>query len=170
MVPAYLYGNEPVLLKAYAGEYQDMHLGLDGNVANVNASFRFKEFYYGSKYTPAAYVAIHEGEDKNNSFQFLVTNNGEKDKRLIAGYRIIENGEEVKIESLQYVEKSDDIKVKIEFNNGVVKLCLNDGKIETVNTKLKNVKSYISVSSSSAEFLLPINKSLKERDALKRAP
>jgi len=171
MASGYSYGSNEFFLEAHAGEYQAENIGSEARNIRINASFGLEKFYYGSKYTPAAYVGLHQGEDRTNSFQFIITNNGEKDKRLIAGYRVIENGEEVKYESLEYVEMNERVKIKIEFNDGLVEFYLNNGSCIKVKTNLEKVRPYISVSSGAAKFLMSPNKSLKNgtREEL-RAP
>ena len=124
----------------------------------------------GSASWPAsAYIGFHQGQDRNNSVQFLIIKNKETDQFLVSGYRVVEAGKEVQVASLANLPLDAKIPVELSFDSGLVLIQAGNNPPVSIQTALTSVSYYVSVSSGTAEFEVNPNPSFK-RDALKRAP
>jgi hypothetical protein len=141
-----------VKLSANSGEFHVKTFG-PASTQNSQAVFlRLIEFRNSPKWPSAAYVGFYEGENRDNSVQFLVIRNNITDDYMVSGYRIIENGREVKIESIANIQLNSKTKVNLTFNNGLVTIKLTEKNPISFQTSLKKVTPYVSVSSAVAEF------------------
>jgi len=61
------------------------------------------------------------------------------------------------------VERSQPLRFSIVFNNGLVLISVNDEKVITERTLLRQVAPYLSVSSGTAEFKFTVFKGDKVR-------
>lgn len=143
---------EVLSLSAHAGEFNVKTLGPAWAVTQVSASARISKFNGTAAWPPAAYVGFYQGPDRNHSVQFLIIRNHETDPYVVAGYRVIEGGREVRVESLENLPLNSEARVHMSFANGMVTLRLNNGTAHTINTKLRTVAPYVAVSSSTGEF------------------
>jgi hypothetical protein len=139
-------------LSAFPGEFNVKTLGAVTSAGKISTSARILKFNGTDAWPPAAYVGFYEGPDRKRSIQFLIIRNRGKDPYLVAGYRVIENGRETRIESLDNLPLDARVRVHLTFVKGVVTLKLNDREPHTIRTPFTNVAPYVAVSSGTGEF------------------
>lgn len=151
---AFAVRAENISISAEPGTFNAKTLGTPSAQAMVSASFRLTAFDGARGWPPAAYVGFHQGPDRNNSFQFLIIRNTETDSYVVAGYRVMEDGCEVKQASLENLPLGAASKVRLSFANGNVRLVMDGGSPVSIRTRMTEVSPYVSVSSGSAEFII----------------
>jgi hypothetical protein len=139
-------------LDAKAGEFNAKTFGVPSSEASFSAGILLKGFEGAPGWPPAAYVGFFQGKNRNDSFQFLVIRNKPEDSYVVAGYRVVQGGKEVQVSAIDNLPLGKIASVELRFNNGVVTLVVPGQKPITVQTHLKKVSSYASVSSSTVEF------------------
>lgn len=137
---------------AAAGEFNVKTIGEVSSSSAISGTLRIVGFNGTASWPPGAYIGFYQGPNRNQSVQFLVMRNREKDSHLVAGYRIVEDGRETKVESLTQVPLKATLRVILQFRDGIFSLVLDDAPAITVRTPFKEVAPYVSVSSGSAEF------------------
>lgn len=146
--------HDEFVLDASSGTYNSQDIGEPSDTHSLKAVLAFSEFKHDGKWPPAVYIGFHEGDDKNNSFQFLIMRNKIEDDYIVAGYRIIENGEEVQVKSVKQFGLHDEPSVDISFNEGEASISVDGDTAIKIKTKLKLVKPYISVSSCTGKIII----------------
>ena len=142
----------PLSLSAAPGEFDAKTLGAHTVKTAITATIQLTKFR-GTKAWPAgAYFGFHEGEDRKNSFQFVLMRNTNADSRLITGYRILKDGKEQTAQVIERVPLDVHAKIKLSFDNGLVVLQVGKGDPIRIKTSLRKVAPYVSVSSGSANF------------------
>ncbi|GGP22041.1 hypothetical protein [Silvimonas iriomotensis] len=142
----------PVTLSAAPGQFDFQVVGTSAKKVVVSASIRLTRFSDTEGWPPAAYLGFFQGEDRNNSVQFLVIRNKKEDTFLVAGYRIVENGAEVKSVALTNMPLDSKTNVTVSMENGLVTVSLPPRVLVSFQTDLGEVTPYISVSSGAAQF------------------
>ena len=143
---------ETLLLTAGSGEYSAGPIGDAAETVSISTSFRITAYDSSPDWPTAAYVGFFQGENRNESFQFILIRNGGNAPYLTAGYRIVENGEESHVKSLANLGLDSIAIIKLEFNKGTVTVKYGKQDPIQVKTNLTKVTPYVSVSSGSAEF------------------
>jgi len=143
---------ETLLLTARPGEYSAGPIGDDAETLSISTSFRITAYDSGPDWPTAAHVGFFQGENRNESFQFIIVRNDGNAPYLTAGYRIVESGEEAHVKSLAYLGLDSSAIIELEFNKGVVTVKYGKQESFKVKTNLTRVTPYVSVSSGSAEF------------------
>jgi hypothetical protein len=67
------------------------------------------------------------GEDRSSSVQFVLIQNNASDDYLVAGYRVIESGEDVNVVALDTIRVGDPVEVSMTFADGFTTIVLEDG-------------------------------------------
>jgi hypothetical protein len=143
---------ETFTLSAKPGEFNPKPLGTPSVRGVLSASLKLTKFAPSKGWPPAAYVGFFQGKNRDNSVQFLIIRNQETDPYVVAGYRVIENGKEVKVASLANLPLDGNAQATISIDNGLVTLNLAPQAPVTFRTSLTEVSPYVSVSSGTAEF------------------
>lgn len=143
---------ETFSLSANPGEFKPKVLGTPSSRGSVSATIELTKFAPAKGWPPAAYVGFFQGKSRDNSVQFLVIRNNETDSYVVAGYRVIEAGKEVKVASLANIPLTTKAKVFLSIDSGVVTLKFPPSSPVTFRTNLTEVSPYVSVSSGTADF------------------
>jgi hypothetical protein len=147
---------EKITLAAGPGQFEARQLGKPSTKEAFGAALEITKFNQAEKWPTAAYVGFFQGKNRDESVQFLVIRNKPTDNYLVAGYRIIEGGREVKVESLGNVPLTANVSLRMSIDNGLVTLnFLSDPPI-SFQTSLKEVAPYASVSSGIANVLFRV--------------
>jgi len=143
-----------ITLEAPPGEFRTHDIGAKSAQSSFSVTIVLTALDRHSDWPPAAYVGFYEGEDRNSSVQFVLIQNNSSDDYLVAGYRIIEGGEEAKVVALDTINVGEPVEVSMTFADGLTTIVLEGGHTRQERTKLKLVTPYVSVSSGSATFEL----------------
>ncbi|MEW8061070.1 MAG: hypothetical protein AB2791_17815 [Candidatus Thiodiazotropha endolucinida] len=152
------YGEKYATLSAPPGHFDSVDLGAASEELVIEAKMSFTSFNRSADWPPGAYVGFYDEKDRNNKFQFLIMKNKKTDNYVVAGYRVIESGKEVKVASISYFALNEKVSHKLKYFNGKVKICISGHNPVEITTKLRKVIPYISVSSGEAEFEVALNK------------
>lgn len=133
-------------------KFESQLVGVLSKQSSVSAAIKFTRFNESEAWPPAAYVGFYRGEDRNNSVQFVIMRNKKDDSFLVAGYRVVENGAEVKYAGLTNLPLDSRTSVTVSVDNGLVTVCIPPRVLVSFQTNLSEVSPYISVSSGAAEF------------------
>ncbi|MGI9296015.1 MAG: hypothetical protein ACR2PS_18685 [Pseudomonadales bacterium] len=141
-------------LEAMSGEYNLVEL--DESAEEVSFSVKLKLTGYNSNadWPPAAYAGVYQGRNTNDSVQFFITKDRPTDNYVVAGYRVIEFGQQIKRVHLSSLELDRRANVHISFAHGLVTVALEGVEPVKIETDLDFVKPYISVSSGTAKFAI----------------
>lgn len=142
----------PLKLSAPPGQYQASDLGAPSEAATIALKFSLTAFDVDARWPPAAYVGFYQGKNRSESIQFMIVRNKQADSYMVAGYRLIENGQETKIVSLENIELNKSVDIFMSLSKGTVTLRLNHGRPIEIHTNLTVATPYASVSSETAEF------------------
>lgn len=145
--------GEKITLAAGPGQFSARELGTPSVKGSFAATLEIAEFNPSEKWPTAAYVGFCEGKNRNESVQFLVIRNKPTDDYLVAGYRIIEGGREVKVESLRNVPLTARVSVRMSIENGLVTIKYLSEPPVSLQTSLTEGTPYASVSSGVANVL-----------------
>ena len=143
---------EKFSLSADSGKFKKKTLAQALPKSSISASLKLTEFNRSDAWPPAAYIGFYQGAIRDSSFQFLIIRNRACDKYLVAGYRIINDDREVSVESIENLPLGTTVNVSLQFENGTVKLKVNNNDPIKINTSLTEASPYVSVSSGVAEF------------------
>jgi len=146
--------GKDLTLSARSGEFNASTLGSAASSTAIAGSFRIVSFFGTGAWPPAAYMGIHQGSNRDNSVQVLATRNREADHFLVVGYRLVVDGKEVKVASLENVPLAATVRMSVVFKDGVAVIRVNGGNPVEVRTPFREVAPYISVSSGRAEFVI----------------
>ncbi|MBT3037748.1 MAG: hypothetical protein KUF75_10150 [Candidatus Thiodiazotropha sp. (ex Ctena orbiculata)] len=158
LVASICYGEKHAKLSAPPGHYDSVDLGAASEELEIDVKMYFTNFDRNADWPPGAYVGFYDEKNRNNKFQFLIMRNKKTDNYVVAGYRVIENGKEVKVASISNFALNEKVSHKLKYSIGKVKICLSGHLPVEITTKLKKVIPYISVSSGEAEFEVALNK------------
>ena len=139
------------LLDAPAGEYRRADMGEPGEINKFAVRIKMEDFALGTKWPPGAYVGFYEGTDLKNSVQFLLLKHPEKDL-MLAGYRVLKDGNEVRYKSIREVSLDEEVLVKVGITDNKIFIVMEGASPITIKTDLQKVTTYISVSSGKALF------------------
>jgi len=142
----------PLKLSAPPGQYQAVDLGVPSETASIALKVSLTAFERDAQWPPAAYVGFYQGANRNKSVQFMITRNKQTDNYMVVGYRVIEEGQEAKIVSLENIALNKAVDISMSFSKGTVILSFNHGQPIEVHTNLTVVTPYASVSSGTANF------------------
>lgn len=143
---------ERISLSAHPGEFNVKTLGPASSQSSLSVTLRLVEFKNSKEWPTAAYAGFYQGLDRDNSVQFVLIRNKATDTYIVAGYRVIENGQEVKVESITTLPIESTAKVSLGFKDGLTTIKLNGKEATSIRTSLTKVSPYVSVSSGTAEF------------------
>lgn len=143
-------------LAANPGEFNPKTLRAPAESATVAGSFKFLAFNGSKAWPAAAYIGVHQGPNRNNSVQVLAIRNREVDDYLVVGYRLVVDGKEVAVQSIENVPITSTIRVAITFKNGVATISVNGRPPIKVQAPFVSVSPYASVSSGKAEFQIDL--------------
>jgi hypothetical protein len=152
------YGEKHATLSAPPGHYDAVDLGSASDNLIIGAKVSLTGFDRSEDWPPAAYVGFYDEEDRNNKFQFLIIRNNSTDNYIVAGYRLIEEGKQVKVASISNFTLNEIVETTLNFKKGKVKITVFGHDPVVIGTKLKKVIPYISVSSGEAKFVVALNK------------
>ena len=141
-------------LQAPPGEFRPHDVGSTSTQASFSVILTLTERDRSSDWPPAAYVGSYEGEDRNSSIQFVLIQNNADDDHLVAGYRVIEDGKEVKVVARDNIKDGHSVKVSMTFANGITTIVVDGGSSREERTNFNTVTPYVSVSSGTATFEL----------------
>ncbi len=144
--------EQRITLEAKANEYKAVDLSVSGIDATFTVSMKLTNYAPNSKWPPAAYAGFYQGKDRDNSIQFLIIRNKPDDKYIVVGYRIIEKGKVAQVRSLANLKLGSEVVAQLSITNGLVTISLQGYPSVNVQTKLGVIKSYLSVSSATAEY------------------
>ena len=143
---------ETFTLAANPGEFNPKTLRAPAESVAVTGTFKFLAFTGSKAWPAAAYIGVHQGQNRDNSVQVLAIRNREVDDYLVVGYRLVIDGKEVTVQSIENVPTSSTVRVSITFKKGVATIGVNGRPPINVNAPLALVSPYASVSSGKAEF------------------
>lgn len=141
-----------ISLSAEPGKFNAKTLGPHTAKATITATVHITEFRGAKAWPAGAYVGFHEGEDRNNSIQFVLMRNTDTDTQLAIGYRVVKDGKEQTVQFIEWAPLEARVKVKLSIEKGIVILRLGEGEPIKIKTSLQKVAPYASASSSSARF------------------
>lgn len=139
-------------LTANSGEFEARTLAHPSTTSSISASLRLTAFNASKKWPAAAYVGFHQGENRDNSLQFLILKRHSDDSYVVSGYRVISNGQEVSVNSIENIPLDAKARVNLSFDQGSVTLQTGETEPIRIRTSLTKVSPYVSVSSGTAEF------------------
>jgi hypothetical protein len=143
---------ESFSLSARSGEFNPKPLGSLSPRGTLSASIQITKFDPSKGWPSAAYVGFFQGKNRDNSVQFVIIRNRETDPYVVAGYRIIEGGQEVKVATLGNPSLDAKAHVDMSIDSGQVTLKFPSRAPIMFRTKLGDVSPYASVSSGAAVF------------------
>jgi hypothetical protein len=143
---------EEISLSAHPGEFNVKTLGPASSRSSLSVSLHLVEFKNTQEWPTAAYAGFFQGQNRDNSVQFVLIRNKVTDAYIVAGYRVIENGREAKVKSITTLPLESTVNVFLGFKDGVTTIKLDGKHTAFVRTSLKKVSPYVSVSSGTAEF------------------
>jgi hypothetical protein len=152
LAPLLAASAETFSLSARPGYFNAKTLGPSAKKSTVSGSVRIVKFNGAKGWPPTAYLGFQQGPDRSQSVQFLILRNQDTDPYVIAGYRVIEGGKEMKVESLANLPLTSPTRVSLTFESGLVTLRLNERAPVLIRTNLLEAAPYVSVSSGTAEF------------------
>ncbi|MBT3028099.1 MAG: hypothetical protein KME48_13190, partial [Candidatus Thiodiazotropha sp. (ex Ctena orbiculata)] len=158
LVASICYGDKYAKLSAPPGHYDSVDLGAASEELEIDAKIIFTNFDRSAEWPPGAYVGFYDENDRNNKFQFLIMRNKKTDNYVVAGYRVIESGKEIKVASISYFALNEKVSTTLKYSNGKVRICISGHDPVEITTKLQKVVPYISASSGEAEFEVALNK------------
>jgi hypothetical protein len=141
-------------LIAEPGKFNASTLSAHAPRHEVTGTLRVLSFNGTEAWPTAAYLGIQEGPNRNRSVQVLAIRNRASDEFLVVGYRMIVDGREVKVDSIENVALGAIVRVGIVFRNGIATIRVNGGPPIEIKTPFREVASYVSVSSGHAEFAI----------------
>lgn len=139
-------------LGASSGSFNAKNLGSASSAITLAAQMKLLAFRGSTAWPASAYIGVHEGDDRNNSFQILMIRNRPEDTYLVVGYRVVVDGKEVAIQSLADVPVVSVVKIALSFNDGLVIVRVNNAQQVKVPTPFRKVSPYLSVASADAQF------------------
>jgi hypothetical protein len=142
----------PLSLSAESGKFNAKTFGAHAAETAFTATVKLTAFRGTKAWPSGAYVGFHEGEDRNNSIQFVLMRNADTDSQLATGYRILKDGKEQTVQFIGWVPLEAQAKVTLLFDNGLVMLHVGNSPVIKIKTSLRKVAPYASVSSGSANF------------------
>ena len=144
--------NQGVTIEANPGEFNAVNLGNKNQNLSLSVKMKIVKYSSDSKWPPGAYMGFYQGDDRNNSIQFLIIKNNPEDDYVVAGYRLLKSGQVVEVESLANLKLNEVASVKMKISKGVAYIHLEGVDKIKVQTHLSDVRPYISVSSGAAHF------------------
>lgn len=141
-------------LSAGPGKFDAKTLGPHTVKTMITATIQLTEFRGAKAWPAGAYVGFHEGNDRDNSIQFVFMRNTDVDPQLATGYRILQDGKERAVQFIEWVPLEAHAKVTLSFDNGIVVLQAGNSDPIKVKTLLRKAAPYVSVSSGSANFVI----------------
>ena len=132
----------------------------ESNVA-IRGSVRIAGDNSKGPWPGAAYIGLQQGSTEDSIQIFVVLD--DSGGHAIVGHRLISHGMVIKTVEQIAVERSQPLRFSIVFNNGLVLISVNDEKVITERTLLRQVAPYLSVSSGTAEFKFTVFKGDKVR-------
>jgi len=141
-------------LSAEPGHFNASTLGAPASSVALAGTLRMVALSRAKAWPPAAYIGIQQGSNRNNSVQVLAIRNREIDDYLVVGYRLVVDGKEVEVASLEDVPLTATVRVSIVFRGGVAKISVNGSTPVELQTPFREVAPYVSVSSGRAEFTI----------------
>ncbi|MGI9284317.1 MAG: hypothetical protein ACR2P1_02925 [Pseudomonadales bacterium] len=141
-------------LEAESGEYNLIELAGSGDDVSFSVKFKLTNFSSNADWPPAAYVGFYQGRNTNDSVQFFIAKDRPTDSYVVAGYRVIEFGEEIRRVNLSTLELNHKANVHMSFVRGLFTVALEGVEPAIIETDLDSVKPYISVSSGAAKFAI----------------
>ena len=152
----------PIVLTAPGGYFDQFELQKPTAMQNISLSIELVEFNHGTQWPPSANFGFVEDNDPEiYNVQITLIKNKEDDDYLVAGYRIIEDGTEVKSEAILNLKTDEYLRIKARIKNGVIYASLNNKSIK-IHTPLHEPEPYVSAVSAKAIF----NYKLKKRNYL----
>lgn len=139
-------------LVAEPGQFNAKTLGPHSQNFSFTASVRLTEFRGTNAWPSGAYMGFHESDDRSNSVQFILMRNKATDTQLAAGYRIVKNGKELDAQFIEWLPLESRVNVTFSFAKGTVKLTVGGAEPIVIQTPLRKVAPYASVSSGGANF------------------
>lgn len=140
------------LLIAKPGNFKAHPIGKHASSNEIEGTISFRSLYSDPSWPPAAYMGMHEGQDRNNSVQTVVIRNKPTDDLLIVGYRVIINGKEAEVAAITSLNANDKAHIKMHFKDGRTTIQVNELSPIIVLTPFSNVATYVSTSSAEAIF------------------
>jgi hypothetical protein len=153
LVPGMAFSeSQSIKLSAETGSFNVKTLGSASASVNLSADMKLLGFRGSRAWPASAYIGVFEGNDRNNSLQILTIRNRPEDPYLVVGYRLVLEGRETVVKSLEDVSVSSVVKLSMSFQNGLAKVRVNDQPPVLISTPLRSVSPYVSVASGDAEF------------------
>ncbi len=143
-------------LMADSGEYSLVELDDQATEVNFSVKFNLTDDYSNSDWRAAAYAGVFEGGNTDASVQFFIVKARVNNEKLVAGYRVIQQGQQVKRGYMKSLPAGQEVKVDISFVNSQVTISLQGVEPVIIETDLQSVSPYVSVSSGAAEYALGV--------------
>lgn len=141
-------------LQASSGEYSLIELDDQAAAVNFSVDLKLTHDYSSEDWPAAAYAGVYAGSNANAGVQFFITRARVNAGQLVAGYRIMQRGEQVKRVYVASLTAGQEARVDISFVNGQVTISLQGVEPVIIETDLKSVSPYVSVSSGAVEYAL----------------
>lgn len=151
LMPKYVL-EDGRIIEANSGEVDNSNLGKKNTKHKLSVDMKLVKYSYGQKWPPTAYAGFFQGENRSNSFQFLIMRRNSEENFIVAGYRLLKDSKEVLVESVATFKLNEKIHINMEIINGTVLISLEGKEPIIVKTDLKEVRPYIAVSSGAANF------------------
>lgn len=153
LVPGMAFSeSQSIKLSAETGTFNVKTLGLASTSVTLSADIKLLGFRGSRTWPASAYIGFFEGNDRNLSLQILIIRNRPEDPYLVVGYRLVSEGKETVVKSLENVPVASVVKISMSFQNGLAKVRVNGQPPVLISTSLHSVSPYVSVASGDAEF------------------
>ncbi len=136
----YIISSEP-------GKYSRYDVGSVSENSNLSAKLKIINYTEEVKWPSSSYVGFYGEGGAKNSFQSIIIKNHPSDDFLVAGYRLLENGEVVKWNPLKQFSLSSEVNIKLSIAHGIVTIEIEGEFPIVIQTKLKRVTPYVSAAS-----------------------
>ena len=149
-----------VILSAEPSQTKAAAFGKHADRCSLSATLRLTNINSSGGWSPGAHVSFTQSMEHRpyGKVEFFIIPNRETD-HIVAGYRVLDNDREVKVELLQNLPLSASVQVTMKIDNGLVMLSVPPLDPITFQTRLIVAAPSASVSSGSVEVTSDISPS-----------
>lgn len=142
----------PIQLKATRGEVKEEVIGAVMDRGELRVSMRLTAFKGSDAWPATAGVGLRYGPDGRSGVHVVALRQREDDKQLTLGFRIFENGQQIRFQTMGKAPLNSNQQVLLYFKRGQLYVRLNDGPAQAIQSPLVQGQPFVLVSSGSAEF------------------
>ena len=139
-------------IKAARGEVKEEAFGQVMDKGELHATLRLTAFTGSDAWPATAGVGLRYGPDGRSGVHVVALRQREDDKQLTLGYRIMDNGQQIRFQTLGKAPLNSSQQVLLFFKRGQLHVRLNEGQAQAIQSPLVQGQPFVLVSSGSAEF------------------